>query len=81
MSDVFDLGARRNALKVIVEAADIAAEAPLKRRLRSTLARAGLYQIDRGQTQGLYQDYRRLFGTWSLDRPAVVYPEGSGSVG
>ena len=63
MSNVFDLGARRDIPKVIVEAADIAAEAPLKRRLRSTLARAGLYQIDRVRTQYLYQDYRRLFGT------------------
>ena len=58
-----DLDGRRDTPKVIVEAADIAAEAPLKRRLRSTLARAGLYQIDRVQTQYLYQDYRRLFGT------------------
>ena len=77
MSNVFDLDVRRRTPKVIVEAA----EAPLKRRLRSTLARAGLYQIDRVQTQDLYQAYRRLFGTWSLDRPAVVYPESSGSVG
>ena len=62
MSNVFDLDARRKTPKVIVEAEDTAAEAPLKRRLRSTMARAGLYQIDRVQTQDLYQSYRRLFG-------------------
>ena len=58
-----DLDGRIKTPKVIVEAEDIAAEAPLKRHLRSTLARAGLYQIDRVQTRDLYQGYRRLFGT------------------
>ena len=58
-----DLDGRMKTPKVIVKAEDIAAEAPLKRHLRSTLARAGLYQIDRVQTRDLYQGYRRLFGT------------------
>ena len=58
-----DLDERRKTPRVIVEAEDIAAEAPSKHKLRSTLARAGLYQVDSVQTQELYQVFRRLFGS------------------
>ena len=59
----FEIVTKGNRTDVPFEAEDIAADAGLKCKLRSTLARAGLYQIDRVQTQDLYQAYRRLFGS------------------